>query len=85
MALQSSTKPEVVHLEKLQRNDFRSTYGCNKLLQSSDSFNPFVTPEDQSWRVGLVRELLEVRDGDVLVPGFSSVELQQILDLSCKE
>ena len=85
MALQSSIKPEVVHLERLQRNDHRSAYGRNNLVQSSDFVNPFVTPEDQRWRVAVVRELMEVMDGDKLVPGFTSQELQYMLDSCCKD
>lgn len=82
--LQSSSKPEVVHLERLQGSDYRSSYGRNKQLPACDP-NPFVTPEDQTWRVGVVRELLEVRDSDMVVPGFTFEELQIMLDSCCKD
>ena len=85
VSLQSSIKPEVVHLERLQRNDYRSAYGRNNLVQSSDFVNPFVTPDNQRWRVAVVRELMEVMDGDKLVPGFTSQELQYMLDSCCKD
>ena len=84
-SLRSSTKPEVVHLERIQRNDWRSTYGRNNLLQRSAAVNPFATPVNQSWRFGVLKELIDVRDGDTYVPGFSAEEIQIMLNSLCTD
>ena len=40
--------------------------------------------KDETWRVGLVKELIDMKSGDLEMPeGWSSEELDSILNLAC--
>ena len=40
-------------------------------------------PDDETWRVPLCRELLDLRSEDILLPGFSIEEKEDILAYVC--
>jgi hypothetical protein len=40
-------------------------------------------PEKEVWRIALVKELIEIRQGDLKVDGFSEEEIVDILNNSC--
>ena len=41
-----------------------------------------VTEED-SWRIQFLKEILETRDGDLVVPGMDAEDLKHIMDYLC--
>ena len=40
-------------------------------------------PEEETWRLGVLDELLEVKYGDLTVPGFDSEELAMMQSYIC--
>ena len=42
-------------------------------------------PDSEEWRVNMCKELLNVRENDVTVPGFSSDELEELLGYLCSQ
>lgn len=78
-------KPEVLNLVRCQRSDVRSTYGRNvRACRNIENIsNKFMTPDHMSWKVGLISELLGIRDGTASVVGFDRVELENILAELC--
>ena len=44
-------------------------------------YNP--VQEDQAWRVSLVKKLIEVREKECEVQGFTSEELEEIINHVC--
>ena len=50
-------------------------------VKESLSYNP--VPEDQQWRIGFLREMIDVRAGDLEVDGFSVKEISEIIENIC--
>ena len=50
-------------------------------VKESLSYNP--VPEDQQWRIGFLREMIDVRAGDLEVDGFSVKEISEIKENIC--
>ena len=40
-------------------------------------------PDGEAWRVGFVKEMLEIKLGELEVAGFENEELQEILEVVC--
>ena len=40
-------------------------------------------PEDETWRIGFLRELIEIKHGDLQVFGFTADEVQDMLSDIC--
>ena len=40
-------------------------------------------PDEQLWRIGLIHELLNIRVGEIEVPGFTPDDISDILDFTC--
>ena len=43
----------------------------------------FELDSDESWKVGSIREIIQVKQGLMQVPGFGSDELETILNFLC--
>ena len=43
----------------------------------------FELDSDESWKVGSIREIIQVKQGLMQVPGFGSDELETILNYLC--
>ena len=48
-----------------------------------DSLEYHTIPENEAWRVGLLQELIAVRENKCEITGFASEELDDILDHVC--
>ena len=83
--LQNCGKPEVMHLENIQKSDMRSTYGrnCARLSDLTSASRDFGTPDNQQWRVNIIRELMDASNGVVVVPGLEDSELKETLHFLC--
>ena len=43
----------------------------------------FPPPPGEEWRLGLLQELIKVRDGRAVIPGISKGEVEAIIDEIC--
>ena len=80
-------KPEVVHLYNKQKYDSRSTFGKN--YRSVHIFKTELTeykiPENEEWKISLIKELLDVKQNKVNIEYLSPQEVDLILkDIACK-
>ena len=88
-----STNPYVILLRNKQANDWRSTFGKNSLhlaqlarVQNlcdaySDSFTVHLVPDDQKWRVNLLRDLLDEQYNPT--SNLTREEIQMIMNYVC--
>ena len=96
--MEKSTKSSLQILLKIARNDVRSVTGgnlrhimllCGKNnvndLNLDDSTNVLYhdPPDDEIWRLGVLDELLDIKFGDLMVPGFSAKEIDMMQDYIC--
>ena len=94
-SIKSSKKIALKNLFKVVKDDCRSVTGRNLLgirllvnkqngdaLVPSDAMNIkyHEIPEEQAWRVGFVKELTDVKFGELCVDRFSRKELNAILN-----
>ena len=89
--MKTCEKPHVKFLLKIQENDHRSTFGQNVInicreagvehIEQVDTskFTYSAVPEDQEWKISLIKELLEMRSGR-LEANLTLKELNQIID-----
>ena len=87
--LTESKRPEVLHLVRLQQCDARSTFGrnCRNIGISMNVPDPFgdrihTPPEEEMWKVPMVKELLQCRAGQ-LENGLNSAEVDILLRDIC--
>ena len=78
--LENCDKPQVQHLQKIQKYDLRSTYGRNCYnIKNGASHDDFVAiPRGEEWRVPLVHDII-----DSNINGFIDEELKVILEYIC--
>ena len=81
----------------IAKNDVRSITGSNlrriMLLSGRNSIEDLknvdvsyhVVPDDYVWRVGFVKELIEIKYGSLVVPGMLQTELEDIMSYLCTE
>ena len=96
--IESSKKRSLKMLLKLSKTDVRTTTGRNlRYLMISlgkrsvdeiraediDSLEYNPIQEDQSWRVSIVKELIDVREKECEVQGFTDEELEEIINHVC--
>ena len=96
--IRKSGKVRVRMLMETSREDVRSVTGSNyrniMLLVGKSSVNDvrkedvekigyFELDSDESWKVGSIREIIQVKQGLMQVPGFGSDELETILNYLC--
>ena len=97
-SLVASTKPSVCYLARLVRNDNRTLMGRTiskisreinvaKALLTNMIVNKamvyFPVPDDQHWRVDIIKELLNVRRNLLSLHGITSVETTTMIDYLC--
>ena len=96
-SLKVSKKDSVRYLVNLVYNDRRTLTGrsvtniamdCHTERNDLDisaikNLSYFQPPPGEKWRIPLVRELLDIRDEEIVVPGFSIEDVQQMLDEVC--
>ena len=97
-SIEKSTKSSLHILLKIAKNDVRSVTGGNlrhiMLLcgkNTVDDLSPYDAtniqyhepPEEEIWRPDFLDELLEIKYGDLTVPGFSAEELDMMQDYIC--
>ena len=97
-SIKSSKKFALKNLFKVVKDDCRSVTGRNLLgimllvnkqnadaLVPSDAMNIKYNEisEEQAWRVGVAKELTDVKLGELCVAGFSRKELNSILNYVC--
>ena len=96
--IENSSKSAIKSLLSICRNDCNSITGknlrnilllCNKNSISSLSGNDIdnltynQVPEDESWRIDHLNELLNIRSNSLEVPGFTSDEITDIINIVC--
>ena len=96
--ISKSGKERVKMLMETSREDVRSVTGSNyrniMLLVGKSSVNDvrkedvekigyFELDSDESWKVGSIREIIQVKQGLMQVPGFGSDELETIFNYLC--
>ena len=96
--IKNSSKRAINSLLSVCRNDCNSITGknlrnimllCNKdntsLVNENDldnlTYNPI--PENEIWRMDLLNELMNTRSSSLEVPGFTSDELTDIINIVC--
>ena len=47
------------------------------------SISYYEPPEEELWRLGVLDKLLELRHGDLCVPGFNAEELAMMFNIVC--
>ena len=97
-SIEKSSKSSLHLLLNISKNDVRSVTGANLRqimllcgknnvndLSPEDAMNiPYhEPPEGESWRLGVLDKLLEVRHGELTVPGFNEEELDQMQMFIC--
>ena len=95
--MEASQKSPLRALLDIAKNDVRSITGSNlrriMLLSGRNSIDdiknvdvPYhVVPDDDVWRVGFVKELIEIKFGSIVVPGMLQTELEDIMSYLCTE
>ena len=55
-------------------------------LKSSDvkeTFQYKAVPDDQAWRIPILKELIEVKAGNTVIEGFTNEEILEMLEHVC--
>ena len=96
--IENSTKRPLKNLLMLSRKDIRTTTGRNLRLlmillgknsvddlsvDDIDSMEYHTISENEAWRVDLIQELIAVRENEGEITGFTSKELDDILNHVC--
>ena len=93
--IEQSSKTVLKFLFKICQNDSRSITGSNlrkimllceknsiESLEACDltslSYDP--VPENEAWRIDVLKELLELRSENLNLPGFTSEEVKEMID-----
>ena len=98
-SIKNSPKPVMKHLFNMAKQDVRTTTGNNLRnillmtdLQSIDELKPGMVDkikynqvmEEDMWRVGIIREIVDMQNGDKTIPpGWTNTELEEILNFAC--
>ena len=88
-------KPTVKILRATQSNNLCSTFGRNcqlirdtynvtNIADANQKLALYEVPAGEQWRTPMLKELLQIREGGVNVPGFEAQELQNIIDNICR-
>ena len=40
-------------------------------------------PDEEEWRIGIVRDIIDIRNGTAKLENFNAAELNDMLDLAC--
>ena len=97
--IRNSRKPSVIQLLDTVLRDVRLTTGSNlrtiMLLTDKNSIDDLEfgkvdvkyheIQESEAWRVDLIREVVDVKIGDLVVPGFDLEELEFIQEQLCTQ
>ena len=97
--IKKSSKPVLKHLYNMVKQDVRTTTGSNLRnillmtdLQSVDDLKPNIVTklkhnqimEEDKWRVGIIGEIMDMKNGNMVTPAEWSVEeLDEILNFAC--
>ena len=98
-SIKKSSKPVLKHLFNMVKLDVRTTTGSNLRnillmtdLQSVDDLKPNMVNklkhnhimEEDKWRVGIIREIMDMKNGTMVIPAdWSEEELDEILNFAC--
>ena len=55
----------------------------NIRVEDIDTMEYHTIPENEEWRVSLVKEIIEVKENEYEVPGFTNEELEEIINFVC--
>ena len=95
--IRDSGKGASVQLLDLVQSDVRTTTGQNlrrimleagknkttELFAGDVDFKYHNVPEDEAWRVDFLKEIIEIKHGELEVSGFTEEELIEIQDFLC--
>ena len=97
-AIEASKKRSLKRLLKLSKTDARTTTGRNlrylmialgkNLVETIreediDTMEYHTIPEDETWRIDLLKEIIEVKENEYEVHGFTNEELEEIVNFVC--
>ena len=97
--MQASSKLCVRYLSGLVRSDLRTLMGrtvnrigieCNVRRESvtpaeGRNVRYFPPPPEQEWRIPLLLELLDAREGRSVIPGIDSAEIELMINRVCTD
>ena len=95
--VEESKKTPLKSLLNIARNDVRSTTGSNlrkimllsgrnRIEDLKDVDIPYhAVPPDEAWRIGFVKEIVDLKHGELEVPGLLKKELDSILEYLCTQ
>ena len=97
--IRDSGKGASVQLLDLVQSDVRTTTGQNlrrimletgknmtsELFTGDVDFKYHKVPEDEAWRVDFIKEIIEIKHGELEVSGFTKEELIEIQDFLCTQ
>ena len=97
--IRKSSKNAIIQLLEIVKADVRQTTGSNlrtiMMLTDNDSIEQLDAnsgdieyheiPDSETWRVDFVKEIVELKNGDIELPGFDRKELEEILDFLCTQ
>ena len=84
--IQKSTKPEVIHLFHKQKLNSRSVFGRNYkniLILKKGIPAAYKTPENQGWKISLIKEICDIKFGIIGIDNFPRNMLDAILQEIC--
>ena len=79
--IENSKRPEVIHLFHKQKYDTRSTFGRNyrSVFISQPELVDYITPDNEKWKINVIKELIDVRDGRATVSNIPAEDAKSIL------
>ena len=83
---ENSEKEEITFLYHLQKTDCRSTFGKNfrnVIVENKDISQPYVTDENNSWRLNFIEKLIMMKSGKYIVPGVGDGDVEVLLHGLC--
>ena len=95
--IQNSSKTALKILLQTVQNDVRHTTGFNlrtlmiladktrigDLRANLEDFQYHNIPDEEKWRINMLRELVNVKENECTVPGLEENELDEILEYIC--
>ena len=92
-SIRNSSKSALKSLLNIVQSDVRSIAGHNlrtimlltgktriQDLKSGDTDFEYKIPEEELWRVSMIKELVDIKEHDLFVPGFEEEDIEEILD-----
>ena len=95
--IQNSKKGALAALLNIVKTDTRTTTGSNlrwimlkasknnieELLKNKVAIDYHEMPQEESWRTDFVKEIIDIKNEELVVPGFDEAQIEEILEHLC--